>query len=117
MDLYRQALLGFPQEVADKAGAILEPHAQTAFQEIHDKYPVVTGRLQAGLTLTDNSASLHPRWTLANDVVYALIFEAGGATTTGPKPGGQVFVPIAIREWKAARAEIIDMLERTVPGG
>ena len=116
MDFYRQALLGWPATVAREAAPILERHARTAYDDIRAGYPVVTGHLRDGLTLTDTSPSpLHPQWTLENDVVYAKIFEAGGATTAGPKPAGRVFVPIAIREWRAARAEIMELLDRVTP--
>lgn len=118
MDLYRQALRGWPQTVAEQAAPIVERHARAAFEDIHDGYPVVTGTLRDGLTLTETSPSpLHPRWTLENAVVYAKIFEAGGATTLGPKPAGRVFVPIARREVLAMRAEIVDLLERVTPYG
>lgn len=116
MDLYLASLHGWPQAVADDARPIIERHARTAFREIHDKYPRVTGKLQDGLTLTDTSpSSLHPRWTLENPVEYAKIFETGGATTLGPKPAAHVFPPIASRERKAMREELVEMLYRETP--
>ena len=118
MDAYRQSLLGWPAEVADQARPILEGHAHAAYAQIYAGYPVVTGRLRAGLTLADTSPSaLHPRWTLENAVYYAKIFEAGGATLAGAKPQGKVFVPIVVRERREARTEVVDMLLENTPHG
>lgn len=118
MDLYRASLRGWPQAVADAAAPIIERHARSAFQQIHDEYPVVTGTLQRGLKLEDTTPdALHPRWTLRNDVVYAKIFETGGATLVGPKPHGHVFSRIAPAERRAMRAELVEMLDRVTPHG
>ena len=116
MDAYRQSLIGWPIEVAHAAAPILEAHARAAFQQIHDGYPVVTGTLRDGLTIANTTPhALHPRWTVENDVYYAKIFEAGGATAAGAKPQGRVFVPIVARERLAARREVVDLLFRVVP--
>jgi|SRR6516225_8722334 hypothetical protein len=115
LDRYLVLLDAYPQAVADAAASIVTTHATAAFQAIHDGYPVVTGRLQRGLTLTDRSTDLHPRWTLRNDVVYAKIFETGGATTKGPKPHGHVFSRIAPIEVRAMRAELADLPVKKAP--
>lgn len=117
LDLYRRALLGWPVEVAIEAKAILEREAQAAYDEMRSPapvgYPVKSGDLREGLTLTDTSPSeLHPRFTLYNPVFYAKIFEAGGATTAGPKSPGRVFVPISIRHRRAARDAIVQTVLR-----
>ncbi len=116
MDLYLASLAGWPQHIADAAAPIVERRARSAFQQIHDGYPVVTGHLRDGLKLTDTTPDpLHPRWHLENDVFYAKIFEAGGATTAGPKPAGHVFSRIAPLERRAMRVELVQMLERETP--
>ena len=114
LDRYLVLLDAYPQAVADAAVACVVT-MDAAFQAIHDGYPVVTGRLQRGLTLTDRSTDLHPRWTLRNDVVYAKIFETGGATTKGPKPHGHVFSRIAPIEVRAMRAELADLPVKKAP--
>lgn len=116
LDMYIQAMKGWPAAAADQAAPIIERHARAAFDQIHDAYPVVTGTLQRGLTLTDNSTPLFPRWTLSNPVVYAKIFEAGGATLKGAKPSGHVFTRIAPTEIRAMRAELVDLLATVVNG-
>ena len=118
MAMYIQALEGWPVEVADAARPIIERHAKAAFEEIKAGYPVVTGKLRDGLTIKDTSkGALHPSVTIENDVYYAKIFEAGGMTTAGPKPAGRVFIPISVRERRAMRAEVVDLLERSAPRG
>ena len=116
--MYIQALEGWPQAIADQARPIIERHARQAFTDIYAGYPVVTGRLRAGLTIRDTSKGpLHPSMTVENEVYYAKIFEAGGMTTAGPKPAGRVFIPITVRERRAMRAEVVELLERTAPRG
>ena len=118
MALYIQALEGWPQAIADAARPIIERHAQQAYEQIRAGYPVVSGTLRDGLTIRDTSKGpLHPSMTVENDVYYAKIFEAGGATTAGPKPAGRVFIPISVRERRAMRAEVVELLERTAPRG
>jgi len=117
LDLYRRALLGWPIEVANEARVIIEREAQAAYDEMRSPapvgYPVKSGELRNGLTLTDTSPSaLHPRWTLQNETYYAKIFEAGGATTAGPKSPGRVFVPISIRRRRAMRDAIVQTVLR-----
>jgi hypothetical protein len=115
--MYLQAMQGWPAAVAEAAAPILERHAKEAYAEIKAGYPVVTGHLRDGLTITnETSGPLHPAWTLENDVVYAKIFEAGGATTAGPKPAGRVFVPIVIKTRRALRRDLIPVLQRVVDG-
>ena len=119
MALYIQALEGWPQAIADAARPIIDQHAQAAYDQIKAGYPVVTGKLRDGLKIIRDSSKgpLHPSVKVANFVVYAKIFEAGGATTAGPKPAGRVFVPISVRERRAMRNEIVELLERTAPRG
>ena len=116
--MYIQALEGWPTAIADAARPIIEGHARQAYEEIRATYPVVTGRLRDGLTIRDTSKGpLHPSMTVENAVPYAKIFEAGGATTAGPKPAGRVFVPISVRERRAMRRDVVELLERTAPRG
>lgn len=118
MAMYIQALEGWPQAVADEARPIIERHAKQAFEDIKAGYPVVTGTLRDGLYLKNtDKGPLHPSMTVGNDVYYAKIFEAGGMTTAGPKPAGRVFIPITVRERRAMRAEVVDLLERSAPRG
>jgi hypothetical protein len=112
--MYAQALEGWPAHLADEARPIVERHAKQAFDDIRAGYPVVTGKLKAGLALTLDSRPLHPSATLENEVYYAKIFEAGGATTAGPKPAGRVFVPIVIRTRRALRRELVALLQRGI---
>jgi hypothetical protein len=120
MQLYIQALEGWPVTLADAARPIIRRHAQQAYDDVKAGYGPhrVTGTLEAGLTLKDtDKGPLHPSMTLENDVYYAKIFEAGGMTTAGPKPAGRVFIPITVRERRAMRGEIFDLIDRTAPRG
>lgn len=118
LEPYQRALAGWPVEVANEARPIIKAHAEQAFREIHDGYPVVSGHLRDGLTITDTSTSvMHPSWTLENPVYYAKIFEAGGATTAGPKGPGRVFVPIVIRVRRAMRKQLVPLVLRGPSGG
>lgn len=118
MQLYIQALEGWPVTLAEAARPIIERHAQQAFDDIKAGYPVVSGTLRDGLYLKDtNKGPLHPSVTVGNDVFYAKIFEAGGMTTAGPQPAGRVFIPISVRERRAMRGEVFDLIERTAPRG
>lgn len=118
MELYLQAFEGWPDTLAALARPIVDAHARQAYTDIRAGYPVKTGTLRDGLTIQDTSkGAMHPSMTVANDTVYAKIFEMSGATTAGPKPAGRVFLPITIRERRAMRAEIFALIDRTAPRG
>ena len=103
--------------VMAQAAPIVAQYAHDAFTAIHDAYPVVTGRLQRGLTLTDRSTDLHTRWTLRNDVDYAKIFETGGATLKGPKPHGHVFSRLAPEYGRQLRDALFALVTRATLHG
>ena len=118
MELYVAAFAGWSQRVADEARPIVQRHATAAYEQIRDGYPVKSGTLRDGLRLVETDRGpMHPSWTVRNDVVYALIFESGGSTLAGAKTPGRVFNPIAVRERRAMRGELLALLERTAPRG
>jgi len=104
--MYLQAMQGWPAAVAEAAAPIIERHAKAAYRDIQAGYPVVSGTLRDGLTITNETAGpMHPAWTLENTVYYAKIFEAGGATT------GLFNVvddaPAPLRDWLPYLAEAV----------
>ena len=114
LDAYERELAAWPAETADAAAETVKARAQSAYAQIRANYPVVTGKLRDGLTIRDTSPSpLQPKWTVQNEVVYARIFESGGATSGGPKAPGKVFVPTSMRERRAMKDELIALVKAT----
>jgi hypothetical protein len=112
LDDYADQLTAWPMEAAMDAQAKVERSADAAFQTIQSGYPVVTGRLRAGLELRNVTVdALHPRMELRNDVVYARVWESGGNTTAGVHKPGKLFVPTMQRERRTLNKELIDIIK------
>ena len=114
LDAYEAELAAWPAETADAAAEKVKARAQAAYAQIRANYPVVTGTLRDGLTIRETTPTpLQPKWTVQNDVIYARIFESGGATTGGPKAPGKAFVPTAMRERRALKRELMALVTAT----
>jgi hypothetical protein len=112
MDDYRELLTGWPLQAAIDARAQVERSADAAFSTIRSGYPVVTGRLKAGLQIRDvTDDAMHPRIELRNDVVYARVWESGGNSTAGVHKAGKLFVPTMQRQRKVLNRELIDIIK------
>ena len=108
---YEDQLTAWPAQAAQAAYTQVERSADRAFAIIQAGYPVVTGRLKAGLQERDvTTDALHPRYELRNDVVYARVWESGGNTTAGVHKPGKLFVPTMQRERRALNQELIDII-------
>jgi len=111
LDDYRAALDGWPLQAAMDAAVQCERSADKAFATIQSGYPVVTGRLRAGLEMRDvTTDAMHPRIELRNDVVYARVWESGGNSTAGVHKPGKLFVPTMQRERRILNKELKDII-------
>jgi len=112
LDEYAHQLDAWPMQAAMDAQIQVERSAEKAFQTIQSGYPVVTGRLRAGLEMRDvTTDALHPRIELRNDVVYARVWESGGNSTAGVHKPGKLFVPTMIRERKVLNKELVEIIK------
>jgi hypothetical protein len=109
---YKVDLTSWPPAAAAAAGKAIERHANQAFQTIYSNYPVITGRLRAGLQKANKSTDpMHPVWQLRNDVVYARAWETGGMSIVGPLKAGKLFIPTMQRERRWLQEDLIAILE------
>jgi hypothetical protein len=112
LDEYREALAAFPEVAAGEAAVQVERAAESAYETIYARYPVVTGRLKAGLSRRDvTTDAMRPRWQVTNDVIYARAWESGGMTTAGPSAPGKLFVPTMQRQRRTLRGELIEIVK------
>ena len=71
-----------------------------------------TGRLRAGLQRRDvTTDAMRPTWRVWNDVVYARVWESGGATVGGVQAPGKNFVPTMQAQRRALRADLIAIVK------
>lgn len=112
LDEYRGALTAWPATAAADASRDVERRAELAFTTIQGRYPVVTGRLRAGLQRRDvTTDAMRPTWRVWNDVIYARVWESGGATLGGVQAPGKNFVPTMQAQRRALRNDLIAIVK------
>ena len=108
MDELQRNLDTLARDIATETRPIAEQHAQAAADQIRARYPVVKGRLRAGVQVHAHTGGpFGVRYQVISTAPYASYYEYG----TSRQPAGKVFVPIAIKERRAMRSDIGEVLE------
>jgi hypothetical protein len=119
-DALMAALKALPEQLAEEAGGIVAGHAGLAAAKVVAAYPVHTGNLKKGVTVTRESFGLTVMSKVKSTAPHAYIFENGTNAprrtekgwNRGKMPPGNVFLPITLREKAALRQDMIALVER-----
>lgn len=120
----REQLRQLPQHLTNEASGIVQAAVQSAYTDIYNAYPAVTGNLRAGLTIGGggmraSSRALGANALLYNSAKHAWLFDNGTAerrsntrTRLGSMKPTHVFVRAAMKHRRAMYARLVHMLER-----
>jgi hypothetical protein len=122
----QDALKRLPQDLTYEATSILAAHAEEAYRQIYDKYPVREygrkrgrGNLRRGLTLRNYTDRFSVFAVLRNTANHAYIYEHGTemrhtarGQSRGAMPPGRVFIPIALRQKRIAVEALKELVRR-----
>ena len=120
LDELRAALRRLPEELAGEAQHEVEGAANGAAADIKRAYPVRTGRLRDGVTVTHmHQGKYHAGAIVKNRAPHAALFEYGTqarhtsiGANRGVMPPGNVFVPPIIRARHRMYQRLAEMLKR-----
>lgn len=116
----KRALRDLPEDLAGEAQHIVEGAANSAAAEIKHGYPVKTGHLRDGLTVTHfESGKVAAGAIVKNRAKHSHLFEFGThrrhnakGANRGTMPAAHKFVPIAIKARRRMYGLLADMLRR-----
>lgn len=115
LDDLRTQLRDLPSELTGEASHLVEGAANGAATDIKGAYPVRTGNLRDGLTVTHFSGGKFSAGALVkNTAKHSWLFENGSqarhtsiGANRGSMPAGHVFIPIVMR----ARRQMYEALK------
>lgn len=119
LDEYRELLRTLPETLANESANLVEGAANAAAFDIRSAYPVRTGNLQKGVTVTVlNRGRTATGRIVKNNAPHAWLFEVGSqarhtslGANRGSMPPGHVFIPRVIK-WRRRLYEQIKELLR-----
>jgi hypothetical protein len=122
LDELREALRHLPQALAQEAQTIVQAHAEAARRAVVAAYPVRTGRLKNGVTLTVQPSRFGGAAIVRSRAPHAHLFEYGTGqrrSRTGanrgrmpPAPLAQQMVPKVVTARRQMYAALLALVER-----